>query len=245
MSQSYLNVNAVVRRVWDFTQLCGAFAWNEIKEQHIDVIQTLFAFVFLGIYYFYSRFILSALTVFCFAGFVFYQIKEGQLFRLSFFYVIFLLWFIFSSLWTGPEYYAKCVWREIRFGNFIYLIDGAQIPLLFFHVEDKNIMTVVDYAWILNFAYPNEFILMNCIHPAIVFVKVFLMIIAWNAFGFEESFKRRCVGMLSAMEWEAMLLLFVCIVIQCYRKNGEKIYNAKSTLPVKVKEKKKSKKIKN
>ena len=223
----YIESNKHLRRLWLAIEMTGRFISTQISLNVAEVVQCLSCFVFLGIYWGYSRLVLSAMAVTVF-GILMFCCDDGddgeEEGGALFFYVVFILWFIFSILWTGPEYYSKCVWREIKFGWYKYILDAAHLPLLFIHTPNRVVKSILAYMWLLNFIYPNESIVMNCVPWWNVTIKIIFMSFVWNALHFEEMYRRRCIGIIVIFAVELLPLLCIVIVGIFYYLQSEHIY---------------------
>jgi len=150
--------------------------------------------------------------------------------ELSSFILIFFLWFLLSSLWTGPTHYNNCTWREYSFGGWIYIIMGVQSLFVFAPEPIKNhdvkrYWIILSYIWMLNFIYPSRYIVTGCTEIWVFYVKVVFMIISWNFFEYSHYMKIRMMGILCVMGFWMVFVAFVFIVARFLFSNFEISYD--------------------
>lgn len=94
-------------------------------------------------------------------------------------YLVIFVWFALSKLWSGPSYYADCLWRErdqesalIWYSLYVSVL--IQNVLLF---APPSIF--LDFLWILNYVYPGMSMVSTCANLLVLLLRSTIVIVIW------------------------------------------------------------------
>lgn len=245
------NTDSNVQHLQILIQTIVKLLKDQVKKNHVEISQSLFSFLFVILYYFYARYFLSFFVLLIFAFLFCSALKINVYEKITPFYVIFFLWFILSSLWTGFSHYDHCIWTGVAY-NFYTLFLIMFVQLFFVAIPDleldeskkmkentKNYLILFfNHSWILNFIEPSKYIVTTCTPWWLLLLKTFFMITIWNCFSFSNALKSRLTGLVCIFTWPFLLVFYGLVLLKFLFINFE--FNRPS-LPVTQKDKSKKK----